>query len=151
VRIIRFYHRATGLLTPNTLIVSDDRMIEPNTPADHCPIDESQGRAWDHLSQRVAVEESPDAGTGLHRIVDWQPFAPSADHEWHAESKRWRLNAATQMHMQLRAGAPMRRRQLIEWQHDHIRKLVLDPQNADARTALAHIDQELTELQPLLD
>lgn len=79
-----FHHKDSGILHPNQLMLSDWSSLDVNTPADHVVIE-----GWfDCLSQRV------DVATGA--IVDYQPPAPSDQHEWNAVSRRWQLNAAAQ-------------------------------------------------------
>jgi hypothetical protein len=75
-----YYHRETGLLSA-LQVMGDDPVIAANAPKDHIPIN----GYYDPLSQRV------DVATGT--IVDYQPPAPSADHEWDRVAKRWTVKA----------------------------------------------------------
>lgn len=79
-----FYDKATGAIHPTIFSSDDDSQLANNTPADNIAIDGQ----FDSLSQRV------DIATGL--VLDYQPPAPSADHEWNAITKRWQLSAAAQ-------------------------------------------------------
>jgi hypothetical protein len=47
---------------------------------------------------------APIIATAAH-IVDYQPPAPSAEHEWNATTKRWQLNAAATAKAQARTAA----------------------------------------------
>jgi hypothetical protein len=111
-RHVTFYHKQTGLLHSNLLMASDPDTIALNTPTDHIAIDGHH----DHLSQRV------DLATG--ELVDYQPPAPSADHEWDAESKRWQLNGPIRAKAQARAAAVTRIAELEASQHRLVRELL---------------------------
>jgi hypothetical protein len=80
MRVIWFYHKATGLFHGRNLMTDDPKMIAPNTPPDYVAI---EGANFDLLSQRV------DVATGM--VVDRVPPQPSADHEWNTAVRRWQL------------------------------------------------------------
>jgi hypothetical protein len=119
---VTFYHKETGLLHPLTIVTNDDKAVELNTPADHIAIDHPEESQFDHRTQRV------DLATG--DVVSHEP-SPSLD--WRAPFEAARINGA------LRA-------QLVNQQHSLVRRLALDPSDADARRALTAIDDELTRL-----
>jgi hypothetical protein len=50
-------------------------------------------------------------------VIEYQSPQPSSDHEWHAESKRWRLSDAAQANAVARAASQRRIGQLVEKQH----------------------------------
>ena len=135
-----FYHRETGALHASHLVTSDDSLVALNTPADHLPIDVPDGKRLDHIHRRVNVS------TG--EVEAFQPPRPSGDHEWNAEAARWQLSAAAQAALSQRRGAKARRAELIDQQHDLVRRLALDPQDAQARAALQALHEELTAINP---
>jgi hypothetical protein len=138
---ITFYHKDTGILHPMSIILSDDVMVEANTPKDHIPIDHPEGKQLDPLSQRV------DVATG--KVVDYQPDKPSADHEWNTETRRWQLNQV----VQAKIGADKMARQLIakleSSQHRLIREITLG-MGTDAVTKLKTIDTQIADLRKSL-
>lgn len=127
-----FFHKDTGVLAPHVLGCPDDA-LEINTPADHTAIE----GAHDHLSKRV------DVATG--EVVDYQPPAPSVDHEWNDASKRWQLSAAAQAKIDKRAAALARITQLEASQHRPLREMMLDPIGGVAR--VREIDAEIAALR----
>lgn len=80
----QFYHKETGVFGAKVFTTTSEDALTLNMPADHA----SREGVADHLSQRV------DVATGA--LIDYQPPAPSPDHEWQAETKRWELAAAVQ-------------------------------------------------------
>jgi hypothetical protein len=82
LRLVSFAHKHTGLLNAIHLTASDYKPVALNTPPDHFEVDGHH----DHLSTRV------DFATG--NVIDYQPPAPSVDHEWNANTKRWVVKAA---------------------------------------------------------
>jgi hypothetical protein len=75
-RTVSFYDAVTGLFT-GSKFSGPDLAIAMNTPAGW----RAKDGEHDHLSRRVDLETS--------EVVDWQPPAPDADHEWNAERRRW--------------------------------------------------------------
>lgn len=125
MKIVSFYHRDTGVIHPNQIMVSDDGAVALNTPPDHLPIDGH----YDYQSQRV------DIATG--ELIDYQPPAPSADHEWNAETKRWQLNIAAQSKVDNHYAAMAGIARLEAAQHRAVREFALGlPGAADRLTAI---------------
>jgi len=135
-RHVTFYHAETGLLMSRSLLASDDRLIELNTPAGHVAIDHPPGEMLDYLSQRVNVQ--------TREIEEYQPPQPSTDHEWHAASKRWRLSAAAAEREAAIAMLPARLAELRERQHDATLTMLLGRGGADD---LREIDAEIRALK----
>ena len=132
-----FYHAETGLLHGDGLAVNGpgaEEMAKANCPPGHKPI---EGHL-DHLSQRVNVE------TG--EVVDHQPPQPSADHEWHAESKRWRLKKEAAEREAKKAAAPAQIAELRERQHHLVIGYLLGRGGADE---LRELDKQIAELRGL--
>lgn len=96
----------------------------------------------DHLSRKV------DPATG--EVLDHQPPQPSADHEWDGTAKRWVPNAAARDHQAALLAAQARIATLAAPERAAMRRLILDPSDADARRALTTIDDELASLSKLL-
>ena len=94
--------------------------------------------ALDHTCRRVNVS------TGEVGSV-WPP-RPSGDHEWDADAERWQLSAAAHAALIQQREAQVRRAELIDQQHDLVRRLALDPHDAQARAALQALDAELATL-----
>lgn len=153
MRHVTFYHKDTGLLNALTVLVSDDKLLDLNTPVDHVPIDHPEGGLIDHLSQRVDLErvkaereshaESKPFRPSLDVLVDHRPPQPSPDHEWNATARRWTLSAAAQEHLKAARAKATRLAQLIEQQHPLTRRLAINPGDDSARQALAAIDAEI--------
>jgi hypothetical protein len=80
---------------------------------------------------------------GARHIVDYQPPAPSHEHEWDATTKRWHLSAAARQKNANRVMA----NHLRSKQHDWVRILILDPGNAEARARLEALHQQITALE----
>lgn len=79
-----FFHAQTGAVAGHVFLTDDKLLVKQNTPDGHVAF---EGRL-DHLSQRVDVV--------TRKPVDYQPPAPSNDHEWDAGSRRWKLKSAAQ-------------------------------------------------------
>lgn len=127
-----FYHLETGLLAPH-VIGCPDEALELNTPEGHAAIEGHH----DHMSKRV------DIASG--QVVDYQPSAPSADHEWNAETKRWQLSAAATDLANRRIAAISRIAQLENSQHRALREFALGM--AGAADRLKEIDQTISALR----
>jgi hypothetical protein len=78
------YDAATGLFVGQTFHTNDTDPVaaaafaKANTPEGHAVY---EGHVTDHSVQKV------DIATGA--LIDYQPPAPSADHEWNPAAKRW--------------------------------------------------------------
>jgi hypothetical protein len=134
MRVASLYHQDTGLLTGTQLMVSDDAMLAANIPAGHAAIDGQH----DHLSKKIDVVSG--------KVVDYQPPAPSADHEWNATSKRWQLNAAAVAKIQAAAAAKARLRELEALSVRHARAFLLRGDPA-TKAALQAVDDEINTLE----
>ena len=84
MRTVSFYHKDTGLFNGAHLTASSSTSVDINTPDGYAAIDGH----YDHLSQRIDVETKT--------VIDYQPPAPSVDHEWNIATKRWQLSAGAQ-------------------------------------------------------
>ena len=93
-----------------------------------------------------ATVEDPPAPprtlAALRHVVDYQPPAPGADHEWNAAARRWELTAAESKRRARQALA----RSLESQQHGLVRRLVLDLTDADARAKLKALHDEIAGL-----
>src|ERR1700675_463680 len=101
MKIVSFFHKDTGLFNGEQLFASDETAIAANTPPDHIAIEGHH----DHLSKRVdlaahlrwealhdkVAQLQPQDRSQRHEeldslwaqaVVDYQPPAPSPDHEW---------------------------------------------------------------------
>lgn len=129
-----FYHKDTGVIHPKKFSTDDLTQLPGNVPsADHIAIDGHH----DHLSKRFDLE--------TERVVEWVPPAPSADHEWNDEVKRWQLSAAAIAKLNRANAARARIAQLVNSQHEHVRAHCLGKPGAAAR--LQAIDAEILSLQ----
>jgi hypothetical protein len=129
---VSFYDKTTGMFSGVRYHGLEDH-IEVNTPNGHA----AAIGAHDHLSKRV------DLATG--ELVDYQPPAPSADHEWNADTKRWQLTAAAAEKESKRAFALNRIDHLENSQARALRELALGSTEAAAR--LKAIDDEIASLR----
>jgi hypothetical protein len=128
-----FYHRETGAIHNKKFSTDAVSLLALNTPPGHIAIDGHH----DHLSKRV------DVATG--EIIEYQPPAPSADHEWNAETKRWQPTAAAADLASKRTSAAARIRSLEASQNRAVREHLLGAPAAAAR--LKAIDAEITSLR----
>lgn len=133
MKAVSFYHKETGRLHGNLLIVSDDEVLALNTPADHAAIEGHH----DPLSKRFDIETK--------RIVEWIPDAPSADHVWNPETKRWQPSAAAAEKIARGHAARARIQELEASQHRHLRGQALG--KPGAAEALQAIDDEISALE----
>lgn len=131
-----FYDRQTGAIHQRRFSTNDESQLEANTPENH----EAIGGHHDHLSKRVDIE------TG--EVVEYQPQAPSADHEWNGEAMRWQLGAAAAGKQARNAAARQRIAQLENSQHRHVREHCLGIAGAAER--LKAIDDEIFSLRSQL-
>jgi hypothetical protein len=167
-----FYHKETGVIHPKQLGTDDPSQVPGNTPADHIAI---EGH-YDHLCTRVdvdlhrqflALQQEPELpyrdqepqrdpaprqakldALWANVLVDYQPPAPSADHEWDGETKRWRLSAATTAKAQARAAALVAIAALETQGIRPMRELTLGLPGAQER--LASIDSQIAALRASL-
>jgi hypothetical protein len=141
LRQYHFYHEATGLLSAYSLALNvpdgHDELVSRNCPSGHKAIE-------GHLHPS---RHRVDVGTG--KVVDYQPPAPSVDHEWDEVTQRWQLNAAALAKVQVAAAAHFRIRELRDSQHDIIRAAVLGDRSA--LDQLRSIDTEISELSRTLN
>ena len=96
IRHWSFYDKETGLLTGQIFGATDESALLVNIPKGQSAVEGEH----DHLSCRV------DIATGL--VVDYQPPAPNADHEWDDASKRWKLNPEAAARADRKNGAAAR-------------------------------------------
>jgi hypothetical protein len=81
-------------------------------------------------------------------LVDYQPPAPSPDHEWNDAEKEWRLSAAAKRTMQERNAALSQINVLEQSQARALRELALGDETA--RDRLTVIDEQIAALRPKL-
>jgi hypothetical protein len=135
----RFYDATTGVLHDKAIATdaadpqSVAKFARANAPAGHIPI---QG-AFDPLSQRV------DVATG--KIIDYQPPAPSADHEWDLVAKRWTVKAAVMAREKAKATALARIDALDRASIRAGREMLLGV--AGAHDRLARIEAQIAQLR----
>lgn len=141
MKTVRFYDETTGIFTGAIVNHSDPEQLKP--PPGHKAF---EGECHEMHAKRV------DVSTG--ELVDWQPPAPSADHEWDDSTKRWKPNQAMVDRQAHHAHAHGRIRQLADTERHLIRKLILTatsgPQSAPiakARAELQAIEDEIAGLQ----
>jgi hypothetical protein len=149
MNLYSFYHKETGAIHQKRFSTDDPTQVRGNTPADHIAIDGHH----DHLSKRVDVSVPPELVDDIsprgfvvgkriaHKIIDYQPPAPSAQHEWDAVKKRWQLSAAAQGKAQARQAAQARIAGLRASSIDVMRSLLLG--NESARAQLQAIADEI--------
>lgn len=135
MRIWSFYDPATGVIDGHHFSGSA-RAVAFNTPPGRVCIE----GAFDHLSQRVELT------TGF--VVDFQPPAPDADHDWDARTRRWILKAAIAAR-NIRHEQALGRIAILEGsQARALREAALDQPGAKER--LANIDREIATLRAML-
>lgn len=134
---VRFYDAQSGIIHPCVFQHSGhEHDIAANAPAGHLPIHGS----FDHMRQRIDVE------TGA--AVDYQPSAPSADHEWDDASKRWNLNAGVAAKQVARTSAGA---QIRDLESRAIRALIEQALGHEgARERLEALHKQITDLRPAL-
>lgn len=139
-----FYDAETGILHSKvygTSIRDPQLAMESaraNSPDGHLTI----AGTYDHRNQRIDVQ------SGI--AVDYKPPAPSDDHEWNADAKRWNLNAATVNRIASDRTARARITHLeTNVQPRAIRESALNRPGAGKR--LQDIDDEIAELRKQLD
>jgi hypothetical protein len=131
-----FYHKESGVIHSRRFSTDDPTQLRGNTPADHAAIEGHH----DHLSKRFDLETK--------QVVEWMPPAPSADHVWNPETKRWQLSAAAAEKIERSNAARVRIAQLEASQHRHVREHCLGFSGAADR--LQAIDAEIATLREVL-
>jgi hypothetical protein len=109
-----FYQKDSGAIHHVLFQTDDDGQLKNNTPPDHIAIE----GAHDHRNKRVNV------ATG--EVIDYQPPAPSDDHEWNAETKFWQVKTAVLDKQNKRSHALYQIAALEASQQRVIRELVLN-------------------------
>lgn len=141
------YSAATGMLTGgcySTNHADPAEFVRLNTPDGHGAVDGHH----DHLSQRVDLDLlNADGGpaTAAH-VVDYKPPSPSPNHEWHEQTKRWKLTVAASDQATRTQLLAARKSELHKRQADPLRRLLLNPQDEAARKSLHEIDDGLSEV-----
>ena len=133
-----FYDAATGLFTGSTFSTN---LGDPAAHAEALKLNTREGLAQvegihDRLSRRV------DLKTG--GVVDYQPPASSADHEWNAQTKRWQLNGAATDKAVLREQARSELATIEAKMPSLLRSVALNRRGALAE--LAKADDRIAEL-----
>lgn len=139
MRRFHFYHAETGLLHHSCVSINTpeaEKVAALNCPEGHSPIEGE----LDPRSHRV------DIATG--EVIEYQPPAPTADHEWNADAKRWQLSAAALGKLNRSNAARARIAQLENSQHRHVREHCLGI--AGAAEKLKAIDDEIFSLRSQL-
>lgn len=136
-KMVRFYDAKSGIIHPCVFQHSGhEHDVAANAPLGHQPIH----GAFDHLRQRIDLE----TGTA----IDYQPPAPSADHEWDEVSKRWKLNAAVAARDVARASAVA---QIRDLESRAIRALIEQALGQEgAKERLEALHRQITDLRPSL-
>lgn len=131
-RTYSLYDTATGLFTGKQ-VQSSDSGLQIAPPAGIAALEGS----YDPLSQRV------DRASG--QIVDYQPPAPSEEHEWDAGKKRWRVSSAVRESAGRRTQVLGQIQTLEANQHRALREATLGDPVALKR--LMEIDAAIDELR----
>lgn len=137
---VSFYDPLTGEISAYQITASDPATVVVNTPEGYMPIVGHH----DHRNKRV------DIRTG--EVIDWQPPAPSAEHEWLSDKKTWVPNATAQAREDARFTATVR----ISYLETHVyprisRELQLSQgQDPDALKRLVALDNEISKLRKAL-
>jgi hypothetical protein len=133
---VSFYHKSTGMFATFKITSSDENTLVLNTPKDHIAIEGNH----DHLSRCV------DMTSG--EVIEYRPQPPSEEHEWHDETKRWRLTAEAQAKIDKRRAALSQIAILEAQQPSLMRKIMLEvPGWASSKYALRQIEEQITELE----
>lgn len=135
-----FYDPATGLFHGSRFSCSnhaghaDD--LRKNTPAGAAALEGS----FDSLRHRV------DIATGA--VVDYQPPAPSDDHEWRSDEKSWVLKPEV---LEAKAADAQARTRIAAEETLSLRamrELLLDPANAEARAKVQAAEAAIAAERP---
>lgn len=131
-----FYDAQTGLLLGRSFSSTDPEDAARNTPAGCVAI----AGEYDYLSQKFDLE--------LGAIVDYQPAKPSPEHEWNAKARRWQLSTKA---AQAEADDAIARDAIAKLEQQQLRSMreaILG--DAQAKTRVADIDQQIASLRPKL-
>jgi hypothetical protein len=128
-----FYDPATGLFTGHRLAATSDSIVEKSTPSGQAAFQFDGQLDW----RSTKIVDG--------KLVDYQPPAPSADHEWNAETKRWQLIAAASERQARRANAHSRIASLEASQPRILREHALGI--AAAAERLLAIEKEISSLR----
>ena len=132
IKTFSLYEAATGLFTGKRLHCDDDGLLAVRLPAGTLAME----GAFDHRRQRR------DLATGA--VVAYRPPAPSADHEWDDDGKRWQVRPARAT--EGRSAVIYARIQALEaTQGRAVREATLG--DAAAMKRLKEIDAEINELR----
>lgn len=113
--------------------------IDANIPAGCAAVEGN----YDHLSQRVDLE------TGA--VVDYQPTRPDEDHDWDADTRRWRKRVAVGQWEETCKQARVRIDELERRQARPIRELARRPNDSDARRRIDDIEAEIEAQRAILN
>ena len=147
---VTFYHRDTGVLHPLTIVTNDEKAVALNTPPDHLAINQPEDdRCLDHRSQKIDLEKlEAERRAHLESHADSKsppPFTPSPAVVVSYEAPL-SPDAAWSETLRAARSRGARQAELVNQQHSLVRRLTLDPSDESARTALAAIDTEISEL-----
>jgi hypothetical protein len=137
MRQFHFYDASTGLFHSSSVVINAPSGHE-ETAQKHCPDDHKiiEG-VFEPLCHRV------DIATGT--VVDYQPPAPSLEHEWNGETKRWQLTGAAADREHRRTAASARIAELEASQHRLVREILLGRVSGLANLQL--LDDEIHSLR----
>lgn len=130
-----FYRLADGIFTRATIAATHAELVAENTPEGCGAI----AGDIDPDSMRVDLE------TG--QVVDWQPPAPSDEHQWDADARRWDLPPEAAKREAERIDAQRRIEALELQQLRPLRELLIDPDSQAARAKLIEIEDEVATLR----
>lgn len=138
-RQFHFYDNATGVLHAKRIATDADTdaarsFAEANAPPGHHYIEGT----YDHLSQRVDVE------TG--KVVDYQPPAPSGDHVWNTDIKRWVLSDEARIKTDKRESA-LQQITALEAKQPRILREIFLKEGDGAEKRLHDIEEQIIELR----
>lgn len=142
-RVFHEYDAATGLLSGRQHGFSDSPGLDAYIR------DRFRGSVIELSGPVDALSQRVDTETRL--LVDYQPPAPDANHEWSHAEKRWHLRADIAQRRAARAAALAKITELETQQQPRaLRELTLDPANVTAIERLTQIDQAIAELRETL-
>lgn len=138
------YDKTTGEFTGETFSSSvadpanDDlpNGMEANVPDGRAVIAAAH---VDHLSKKI------DLDTG--EVVDHVPPAPSDDHFWHTDQKRWYIKPEVAGKRNRHAATMQKIDALEAKQHRIIRDIFLNDENGEAKKKLHDIEDQIVELR----
>lgn len=138
MKTFSFYHKDSGAIAPTVFSTDDDSLqhLANNTPPDHIAI---EGK-YDHLSSRFNVANGA--------VEDYQPPAPSADHEWNAATKRWQFKSEIAAKIEARRAALAEIVRLEDRSLRCMREMLLG--DTMAVTRLKSIDDEIKKARAFL-